>query len=69
MIAADSLVVWMREAAAKGLTVEMRSTGRWDQDRLILHVTSVNGECAEISIDQFAKAKGLFLRGRLLEAA
>jgi hypothetical protein len=28
MIGAVSLVGWMREAAAKGLTVETRSTGR-----------------------------------------
>ena len=62
MMPAESVIEWMREAYEKKLRLEVRSTGRIEDGHMILSVNSISGDVGEITIEEFAKAKGEFLR-------
>jgi hypothetical protein len=57
------MVELMRESWQKKQPIDLRSTGRWTMNsELILKATTPAGEVAEITLDEYARAKGEFMR-------
>jgi hypothetical protein len=63
MIGYKTCLEWMTAAADRGLNLEVRSTGVWENGDLVLSVNSIAGDVAQVPLNIYARVRGdLFLK-------